>query len=900
MFESAPNGYFMENMIVFHGVRKGGHVAKGFYFEPPDLSTAAPAQLNAFQDQIGLLLASLHENQRLQVQWFCDSDYRAELLRYNDETRKATNIWTRRTRNERFIRYWEAMTERQLRRQRLILYVTRAITAEPPLVQSREARRNYYDALLGQLSAEFDHVHEMLLGIFPEARITPMADVDHFRHYSTFLNPSLTQRPGIDVDDLFDPVFSIHDNCWNGEAVGKRNAGFYLDGNHHALLVLRRWPKVSFPGIIRRLTDLPLLDYTITVNIEPVSAGREIAREEKAHDRLAGDYASEKRLSLLTAMEKKERKIAALMQGHTLPFNVQFVVRTWDPTRDGLASKAGAIKSAIQSMNSAQFFECALPTTSRNVFYQTWPGWSWGDYPHRKLYGETRYIADLLPFSSTFTGHLETAEAIYDGPARNLVGVKTFSGSGTDATPQHAVLLGMSGAGKSVTVCDLLSQTEGYFDYTVIIEEGLSYGLYTQTVEPGARPIIIQPDGDLTINYLDTHRLPLTADHLSTATALVARMVGISSDEDRQMNRQAQIAKYLNLLYDDIFNQWSHENPERLLGIARLACALAKRRLQRMRPGSTSLDIFAEFRDWRSNAPDEGQAYLDQIAEADVIRFLKEPRTGREVRNVAFAFFAPAEQPTHRMLQELMQLEHGNDEIRELADRMLPWCADGSYGRLFDGTSNVSLTGKIAHFELGYIPESAKALRAAAGFLVTNYTRQHIVTLPRAVRKRNIYEEVARLMDIPGGEEIVKESYTQLRKFNCWNISIVQQYSRFKESRIRAAVFGNSRQFFLMRQNDRSDLDDIGRDLELSAVTRQSILSYPLPDQQAGEKFAALTYLHTDAGRPVCGTMHNVASPEMLYCSSTTGAHFEKRAEEMQQFDDPVAGIIACSTRPEV
>ncbi len=71
----------------------------------------------------------------------------------------------------------------------------------------------------------------------------------------------------------------------------------------------------------------------------------------------------------------------------------------------------------------------------------------------------------------------------------------------------------MSGAGKSVTVCDLLSQTEGYFGYTVIIEEGLSYGIYTATVEEGARPIIIHPDGDLTINYLDTKGLPLTPDH---------------------------------------------------------------------------------------------------------------------------------------------------------------------------------------------------------------------------------------------------------------------------------------------------------------------------------------------------------------------------------------------------
>ena len=65
----------------------------------------------------------------------------------------------------------------------------------------------------------------------------------------------------------------------------------------------------------------------------------------------------------------------------------------------------------------------------------------------------------MLPVTSTFTGHLKTAEAIYDGPNNNLVGVETFSGSKDNQSPQHAVLLGMSGAGKSVTVCDLLSQT---------------------------------------------------------------------------------------------------------------------------------------------------------------------------------------------------------------------------------------------------------------------------------------------------------------------------------------------------------------------------------------------------------------------------------------------------------
>ena len=49
-----------------------------------------------------------------------------------------------------------------------------------------------------------------------------------------------------------------------------------------------------------------------------------------------------------------------------------------------------------------------------------------------------------------------------------------------------------------------------------------------------------------------------------------------------------------------------------------------------------------------------------------------------------------------------------------------------------------------------------------------------------------------------------------MRKFNCWNISIVPQYARFKESRLRSAVFGNSRQFILMRQTPHASALDTG------------------------------------------------------------------------------------------
>ena len=131
MFERAPNGFFVNDLILFNSLRRGGYVAKGFVFEAPDLTNSPIADLNAFQDQLSHLLASLHEDQRLQIQYFSDSDYKAELLRFQQETERFENTWTKRSRNERFARYWQAMVERKLRRQRVIIYISRSLENTP-------------------------------------------------------------------------------------------------------------------------------------------------------------------------------------------------------------------------------------------------------------------------------------------------------------------------------------------------------------------------------------------------------------------------------------------------------------------------------------------------------------------------------------------------------------------------------------------------------------------------------------------------------------------------------------------------------------------------------------------------------------------------------------------------
>src|SRR5690606_41893274 len=256
-------------------------------------------------------------------------------------------------------------------------------------------------------------------------------------------------------------------------------------------------------------------------------------------------------------------------------------------------------------------------------FVSSGPGWPGAPSTPRALSAEAAYRADLLPFPATFTGHLAEAEAIYDGSQGNLVGLRTFLG--TPATPQHAVLLGATGAGKSVTMCDLLTQTAAYYHHSVFVEEGLSYADFTRSM--GETPIIIHPDGDLTINYFDTGKLPLNHLHLASAAALVSRMIGESADAEAQQIRQAMLGQYIGQLYQDGFDDWAKKNHALMPEIERMACAVHRWKREKMTLGSTEMEAYAELRDRRARNDDEAQSFIAAITEADITHFLKEPQT---------------------------------------------------------------------------------------------------------------------------------------------------------------------------------------------------------------------------------------------------------------------------------
>lgn len=854
---AAPEGRFVDDLLVFGSMERGSLVARGFVLEPPDLRGASFARLNAFQDQIRTLLALVTPGRRLQVQWWPDSDYRKALLAYHERTQKVEQPAARAARNERFARYWPRVQSGQLRREHLAVFLSIEIGARPASPLSRAAMLARNGELLREMHAQFEEFSSTLRTVFgPETPVRPMTDLEHFACLRRFLNPSLTRRTSDDPSALFDPEMTLQENCLLSEGVGQTDGGFVLDGQRHAVLALSRWPQRTRPGIVTHLTGLPFIDYAITVNVTPVAGHAEIRREEKAAERIRGEYAEKPRASLLVALRRKERKVEALSGGFARPFHVTYVVRVWAESIEVLRERIAAIQAAINAMDGAQSFECAIPTTAKKLFFGSWPGWTHSSYHHRDLYAEDTYLADLLPVSATFTGSLDHAEALYDGSHGNLVGVSTAAGG----SPQHAVLFGMTGAGKSAFIEDLLFQTAEDFTHSLLIEEGLSYKRFTEAM--GEAPIVIHPDAALTLNYLDTQGLPLTQLHLATAVALLARMVGAPESAEQLALRQAQLTQYLHQLYDDTFLDWSRRNPESAATVRHLACAVHGWRT--VIPGSaTPLEAFVDLRDRRAASDEAALAYLHTITEEKVTRFAQDPATARFVAQTACSAYLAEDFPTHSALVELLAYarlpEHSQTDTERLATLLRAWTADGQYGRLFDGVTNLSLKRRVAHFELGLIPEQAVELKAAAGLLISGLGRQHILALPRPQRKRILFEELSRFLDTPGGEQIVAESYAQLRKHNCWAVSVIQQYARFKGSRVRAAVIGNAKQFFLMRQNDRTDLADLAGDLPLPETAIDAIQRYPLPEQlPAAQRYSSLCYFTPTAQPPQCGTLRHL------------------------------------------
>ena len=247
MFEQAPNGYFLNDLIVFDGLRKGGYVSKGFIFEPPDLSTAASAHLNDFQDQLSLLLASLHEQPALAS---------AMVLRFRlprgvaalprgDGKRDECLDAPLPQRALRALLAGDGRTQATPSTARP-LHLAEHRNVADALQSAGGPARNTTSACLSSCGRSSSTSTRCCSAFSRQgARIMPMKDADHYRHYTTFLNPSLADRFDYDPLETSTRNFPFRKIAGTARATARPISASSWTAIITRLIVLTRWPKLD-------------------------------------------------------------------------------------------------------------------------------------------------------------------------------------------------------------------------------------------------------------------------------------------------------------------------------------------------------------------------------------------------------------------------------------------------------------------------------------------------------------------------------------------------------------------------------------------------------------------------------------------------------------------------------
>lgn len=891
------NSYLDEDLIVYRGLARGGAIGRGYNVEMPDTENTDASWLMSLEDNLRVLLRLIRPELRLQVSWSVDSDYRKELEAYRQNTELlARDKWSLRAREERYQRYDRKIREHRLRREHLDFYFTSKIQG-----RAMGGGRQYYEELLQAAKREQSELEEALrqqLGSLG-GRVTPMTDLDHFQAFYRYFNPSAFENEALTLEDLYDPTKSVAEMCFNSDAAPVRmgSSSFKMDGFYQGICVMKTLPKFTYVGMMRLLTQLDILDYQIVLNIEAGDVEKDRLKTESTVARLERGKITP---SIEATLIKLRTRIRRLTTNEVVPYRMHLVIRVWDRDENTCASKLSALKNSMLKLGGAQPYEPTLPTSVRNYWQLCMPGWSWANYNDFKLYVEDVNLADLMPISSTPTGDLEEAEAIYDGPRGALVGCVTFVGKKGAQRPEHGIMFGASGAGKSVFTIDLLTQTAPYFDYTAIVEEGLSYNLFTRLY--GCEPIIVQPNGNLTFNYFDTRGLPLSPDQLGDATAVAHLMAGPPPDTDKDRIRQALLAKQIERLYIDQFETWAARHPDLRVEAARRVAIADAWRKKKM-PGGTVLpdawmDFWGTYQEGDNEAGDLFEMGVDGAMLED---FLNDPGNQWDMMSMAYTLMKPDEMPTHSQFVELLNLEsrqrRAHEDLGLLRMLLEPWSRTGRYGAIMDGTNNVDLKGKVTHFELSYIPESAKELRTVAAFLITNDLRKEIMSRPRSTRKRVILEELSAFLAMPDGDRITREYYERMRKYSCWVFSIIQQFQRIKDHPVRSSVVGNSRVMFMLKQPDQKDVNSMSEGFRIPSVTKRQVTSFPDPSEMKSDPFASFVYYHEATGRPRIAIGRHQASKEMILASATSGEAFERQNQELKEYGGDALKMILSQAR---
>jgi type IV secretory pathway VirB4 component len=849
-FSYAPDGMFVDDVIIW-GDLGNGSWSCGLSLLIPPMDYSRNEDKNNLKHRIDSMLNFFaKENLRVQFYWSVGDKY-LELQDYDQQTDTlSAESLCYRYRKERSREYENQLSNRELRREQLVVFISSEISER----LSDNLSSDTYDKASGELLKNIKtHARQQLnrassffetIGIASK-RLNTLELCTLVRKY---YNPSYAYAP---VKDTFDANLSIKENCIFSDITESEEFSMVLDNQHVCVYALQApLPKQVYPGMINELTKLGILGYSITVNIVPRNLDKAINQEESALRILENQMQQKKAPHTLElAYNRRREMLEELGDGRSSPVDMQIIISVNATSVDEMQVKSTAIKASLTNFNIG-YYMLSETRGAINAYFQATPGWLYGKRPKHSFRTLSKYASCLIPFSSTYTGNLTNAEAIYNGEEGNLVGIKQFAGAvNKDSDPQHSIIFGKTGSGKSVLTADLIMQTYGFYHYTCIIDYGLSYHDLANSL--GYKPIRLGPGCSITINYFDTNKLPLTGEHLSMVATILRVMA-------REKVSEGMIMRYLKPLYLEYAKEWLANHPELLHQLATIAILQEKYLKERL-------------------VDDETEAYLKALSEwgtagydAETISEYMFEVEGRErILMQCFAFFEPEDFPTHTELvsylrSKPMPEEEDSKGLQDVSDIFELWCTGGKNGSLFDGITNIKLDGEFDYFELSSVPANDPDFKFVVGALIQMSAMSKIERLPRNLKKRLIIDEANSFFEIPQGAKVIEGAMTRYRKHRCAVLISFQQYEMLNNKAIKESVLSNIHQYILLGQSDRHDVECLGEALGLSGAIKEAVLNFETPaNLPEKERYAAFAQVIKKDGL-TAGIGRNYLNKEMI------------------------------------
>jgi hypothetical protein len=566
------NGIYKKGMLVW-GDMTITHVSKGFEIECPDLGNAADSLRFLWRDKMRQILLSLGEDNRGQIHFNKTCDFDAVIDRYAADTKSPlADPACIRHRDALSSLYSSLNKQRILQRKIVRFYLCKQVDARPPVGLSTKAVHNFNERLLDEYANQFLHTESNLNNICSGvgARVRAMDDVQHFLHISEYTNPSFLDRK-TSIKKLFNHNRSILGNSLrNGLNTGKEYRppfGMYNDTYYYNFLILKRLPEFAQTGDIERITGELFNDYSVTINLYPEKKEALKNRYQTEINRLAKSLSNPKNQNQaeMDQLEILQDRLKKLNAGFHTPISFDFCIQVRDKDLGSLAGKTAALQTAIHEMSGADYYAPNLFRACKEIYFQNFPGFPWNNYDDHKREQTDDEIVRVLPMTSTFTGHLNGAQAIFPGDSNQLVGVKPF----INRMPQAFLIVGAPGSGKTYMTIKFLEQLYCHLGFILIIEEKKDYGDFTKS--HGYQTIVIDPNGNKTFNLFDTHGTPLDDNHIAEAATLCCIFAGESDSVRDDREQLAMFSTYIRRLYRHSFDAWKKRNPEKVLPLMRRA-----------------------------------------------------------------------------------------------------------------------------------------------------------------------------------------------------------------------------------------------------------------------------------------------------------------------------------------